>query len=103
MNILSLVAFFAFIVYLFFGIYTYRLDRHSTLNRIFSLLCMDFAIWAFAYTFFYSAPDKQTAWFWYHVSSPGWCFFPALTLHFFLILTGHREIAKKWWPLLYLP
>jgi diguanylate cyclase (GGDEF)-like protein/PAS domain S-box-containing protein len=104
-NILSLVAFFAFIVYLFLGIYTYRLDRCSKLNRIFSLLCMDFAVWAFAYTFFYSAPDKQTAWFWYHVSSPGWCFFPALTLHFFLILTGHKAILGKWWayPLLYLP
>ena len=105
MNILSLVAFFAFIVYLFLGIYTYRLDRRSALNRIFALLCMDFALWAFAYTFFYSAPDKQTAWFWYHVSSPGWCFFPALTLHFFLILTGRKNVLEKWWvyPILYLP
>jgi hypothetical protein len=105
MNILSLVAFFAFIVYLYLGIYTYRLDRRSSLNRIFALLCLNFALWAFAYTFFYSAPDKQTAWFWYHVSSPGWCFFPALTLHFFLILTGHKTIFEKRWAytILYLP
>jgi hypothetical protein len=43
MNILSLVAFFAFIVYLFLGIYTYRLDQRSVQNRVFALLCMDFA------------------------------------------------------------
>ncbi|MGO9377468.1 MAG: diguanylate cyclase domain-containing protein [Dissulfurispiraceae bacterium] len=105
MKFLSLVAFFACIVYIFLGFYTYRLSRRSKLNCIFSLLCMDFALWAFACTFFYSAPDKQTAWFWYHVSSPGWCFSPALTLHFFLILTGHKTILEKKWvyQLLYLP
>lgn len=105
MNILSLLVFFAFIVYLYLGIYTYRLDPKSKLNRIFSLACIDFAIWAFVYTFFYSASDKETAWFWYKISSVGWCFFPGLVLHFFITLTEKENVLKKWWIylVLYLP
>ncbi|HET6516485.1 MAG TPA: PAS domain-containing protein [Thermodesulfovibrionales bacterium] len=105
MNILSLFASFAFIVYSYLGIYTLRLDQKSPLSRTFSYLCLCFAVWAFAYTFLYSAPDKETAWFWYKISAPGWCLFPGVALHFFLFLTEHQEILRKWWSyvMLYLP
>ena len=105
MNILSLLAFFAFIVYMYFSVYIYRLDPASKLNRTFSFLCLTYGIWAFAYTFFYSAPNKEVAWYWYKVSVASWSFFPGIALHFFLILTEKEGLLRKWWvyPILYIP
>lgn len=105
MSILSLFAFLAFTFYLYLGIYTFRLDVKSQLTRTFSYLCSSFALWAFAYTFFYSAPDKETCWFWYKISALGWSFFPGISLHFFLVLTERERILRHRWlyPVLYLP
>ena len=105
MNILSLFSFFAFVVYIYLGIYTFRLDPRSRVTRTFSLLCASFALWAFAYTFFYSAPDRESCWFWYRISAAGWCFFPGISLHFFLALTEKDRVLKRHWlyPALYLP
>jgi len=97
MSVLSLFAFFAFLVYLYLSIYTFRLDPRSKLNRTFSYLSLSFTIWAFAYIFFYSAPTKEIAWFWYRISSLGWCFFPGIFLHFSFILIEKKDILKKWW------
>lgn len=105
MSILSLLSFFAFVVYLYLGIYALRLDPRSKLNRTFFVLILSYVVWAFAYTFFYSAPDEATCWFWYRVSTVGWCLFPGIALHFFMILTGKEDLLRRWWiyPLLYLP
>ncbi|MDX9715011.1 MAG: EAL domain-containing protein [Dissulfurispiraceae bacterium] len=105
MNIFSVFALFAFVFYAFLGYYTLKKDSKALLNRVFFVLCVIFAIWAFAYIFFYSAADRATAFFWYHLSAVGWTFFPAISLHFFLVLTEKRNILSKWWlyAVLYLP
>lgn len=105
MNVFSVLAIFAFIFYAFLGWYTLKKDSKATLNRVFFSLCASYAIWAFAYIFFYSAPHKESALFWYHVSAPGWTLFPAISLHFVLVLTEREKLLSKWWTYaaLYVP
>ncbi|MDI6801038.1 MAG: EAL domain-containing protein [Thermodesulfovibrionales bacterium] len=105
MNILSLFSFSAFWIYLYLGFYTIRLDHRSRLNWIFSSLCLVFAVWAFSYTFFYSAPDKESVWFWYRISSIGWSSFPAIFMHYSLVLTEREKTSDRplVYPFLYLP
>jgi diguanylate cyclase (GGDEF)-like protein/PAS domain S-box-containing protein len=105
LNIFSLLSFFTAIVCTYLGIFAFRLDTKSKSNKVFLLMCMSFAIWAFAYAFVYSAPDKDVLWLWFKVSSIGWCAIAGIALHFFLILTKREGILKKPWiyPLLYLP
>jgi PAS domain S-box-containing protein len=78
------------------GWYVYKLDSKSRLNRLFVLLAFCFSIWAFTYAFFYSAPDKATAWFWYNLSAFGRFFYPAVLLNLALIFTRNRFFTKKW-------
>jgi diguanylate cyclase (GGDEF)-like protein/PAS domain S-box-containing protein len=72
---------------------------------MFLLVCISFAIWAFAYAFVYSASDKDILWFWFKVSSIGWCLFGGIVLHFSMILTKKERILRKQWIylLIYLP
>ncbi|MBN1613086.1 MAG: diguanylate cyclase [Deltaproteobacteria bacterium] len=105
MNLLSISSFFAVVVYLYLGIYALHLDIHSRLNRIFGLLCLSLSVWSFGYAFVYAAPDKPSVWFWFRISSLGWCTFGGISLHFLLVLTRKEKILKQWWlyPLLYVP
>ena len=105
MNLFTLLSLFACATYLYLGIYVLRLDLKSGLNRVFGLLSLSFAVWAFGYAFVYTAPDKEDVWFWFRLSSIGWCTFGGIALHFLLVLTKKDVILKQWWiyPLLYVP
>lgn len=104
-SIFSLLSFGVFLIYLGLGWYVYKLKPESPVNRIFILLSAVFAIWAFTFTFFYSAPDKQTAWFWYNLSALGRFFYPAVLLHIALVFTKNNFINRKWYHalLIYIP
>ncbi|MEN6593148.1 MAG: histidine kinase dimerization/phosphoacceptor domain -containing protein [Methanobacterium sp.] len=95
MNIFSALSLIIFPFYIFMGWYVYRLDSKSRLNRLFIFLAFCFSIWAFAFAFFYSAPDKATAWFWYNLSAIGRYFYPAVLLDLSLIFTRNR-FSKRW-------
>ncbi|MEW6557888.1 MAG: ATP-binding protein [Elusimicrobiota bacterium] len=105
MNMFSLLSFFAFIVYLYLGIHALRLDPKAKLNRIFMLLCLSFAVWAFGNVFMFPAPNKEACWLWFRISSFGFCTFAGIVLHFALILTKKGILLKNWWiySILYLP
>ncbi|QHI73844.1 diguanylate cyclase [Aminipila terrae] len=83
---LSLVAVFA---YMYIGIYTYKKNRKSTINRFFLLLCTSYAIWSFAYAFAYLSYNKEVFSFWNKVSAIGWCSFSAITLYLVLLMTDN--------------
>jgi|GEM_PF-1576493 len=104
-NILSLISFLVFAIYLFIGIYVLKLSPESKLNRSVFILSVMFAIWSFACTFYYSAPDQASAWFWYKVSAFGRCAYPVGLLQIALILTRNDEVFKKWYHylILYVP
>jgi PAS domain S-box-containing protein len=105
MNIISLIVFFCFFVYLFLGIHVYRSDRRSLLNKLFLAISLSAGIWAFAYTFMLSAPDAETALFWRRISVIGWTTIYSFLLHFFLELTKRKKFFQQIFtiPLIYLP
>ena len=103
-SIFSLFSFAVFLIYLSLGFYVFSLKPESAVNRIFILLSISFAIWALTFTFFYSAPNKQIAWFWYNISALGRFFYPAVLLHIALVFTKNRFV-KNWYNaiIIYIP
>lgn len=97
MDLLSTISLMVFMVYVFLGVYVYRLNPKSPVNKIFLFLSLSFAVWAFTFAFFYSAADKQTAWFWYNLSSLGRFLYPAILLNISLIFTKNRFFTEKWY------
>lgn len=83
--------------YIILGWYVYKLDKKSRLNKIFIFLTLCFSIWAFTFIFFYSAPDKSTAWFWYNLSALGRLFYPAIILNLVLVFTNNQFNSKNWY------
>lgn len=90
-----MLSFFAFIVYIYIGIATLRLNKKSLLNRIFLFLCLSMAIWSFAYSFAYMALDLVTFYKWNKVSAIGWCSFSAISLYLVLVITDSKILKFK--------
>jgi len=105
MNILSLIVFFCFVVYIYLGVHVYRTDNKSVLNRLFLASMISAGIWALCYTFMLSAPDAERALFWRRLSTVGWTTIYSFFLHFFLVYTRRKSILDKKWliALIYLP
>ena len=105
MNLVSLITYTAFIIYIFLAFFGLQMDFRSRLNRIFFCLCLACAMWAFCIAFMFTAADHDMAWRWFRLSSPGWGLGPTLVLHFALALTGRDQPGNKKLPvyLIYLP
>ncbi|MCJ7681405.1 MAG: diguanylate cyclase [Candidatus Aminicenantes bacterium] len=104
-SIFSYFTFFCFVVYMGAGIFVFRSNPKSRLNRLFSLVCLCFTIWTATFLFTNFIEQKEALWIPYKVSCLGWIFAPALLLHFFLILSESESLLKKRWifVLIYLP
>ncbi len=104
-SIFSYLTFFCFIVYLAAGVYVFRSNSKSSLNRLFSLVCLCFAIWTASYLVSFFIEQKEALWIPYKIFSLGWNFAPALLLHFFLMLSESESLLRKRWifVLIYLP
>jgi signal transduction histidine kinase len=105
MNIYTPLAFFAFILSLYMGIYVMWLNSRTATNRVFLGLSLGMAVWNLAYMFIYPDLDKSNVYFWYRITALGWANFPGFVLHFFLLLAGKKQLFNRnWtWSLLYLP
>lgn len=104
MALFPLLSFFTAYSFLLMSLYILKLNRKEPLNRLAALVDFCFAVWAFAYTFFYQAPTAEQALFWHKVSALGWIPVGVLGAHFFLQLTGtvrHWRIAH--YALFYAP
>lgn len=95
MNLYSFLSLIVFIIYVIIGFYALKLDKKSPLNQAFFIVSMAMALWSLAFTFFFMAPDKESAWFFYKLSSWGRSTHPALLLIFSLILTRRYRIWKN--------
>src|SRR4030042_2102668 len=102
MNIFSLLSFLAAVVYICLGFYAWRKEPRLRLTQVFFLQCLSLAVWAFSYAFDVQAPNKEILWFWYKMSSLGWCTIGGITLHFFMLLCGKEKLLKKPWVYLFL-
>ena len=79
-------------------------DSRNPANRIFSLLCLAMAVYAFAEFMYRPAVDADTAKFWIKIAG-FWVFCPPLLLHFALLFTEKHGLLKNkiLYLLLYLP
>jgi PAS domain S-box-containing protein len=104
-NVFSLLTFLTFAIALFLGTYVRRLDARSASNRMFFRFCLALAVWAFASTFVYPERDPAVCWRWYRLSALGWTTFPALSLHFFVLLSKNERLLRSRFlvALMYLP
>lgn len=94
-HLLSLCSVLVSALFLALGGYILRLNPRARVNQIFSLICLAFLFWSFSYTFFRGAADKETAWFWFKLSSVGWTISPALILHFLLLVSRSRNRLER--------
>ncbi|MGE5423168.1 MAG: diguanylate cyclase domain-containing protein [Ignavibacteriales bacterium] len=95
MSILSLISFFNAITFAFSGLYLVRGNFKENLNKLAVWMAGCYVVWSFAYTFFYTAPTIQSAWFWHKISSLGWILFCPITTHFLLELSGTTRLIKR--------
>lgn len=100
MNILSLMSFSVFVLFVLLGCYSLILNRNSTFNIFAFIECIILSIWAFAYTFFYIAPSPTDAMFWHKIGCIGGSLFPPFAIYFFLILTNRNRYFKHLWQYL---
>lgn len=96
MNPLSILHLFAFFIYLYLGIATYRLNKKSAVNRIMLLLCLFLAVWALSYGFMHATEVRQTAFRWHQISSIGWNMFIPLLLHLCLLVARRGRYLQAW-------
>lgn len=86
----SALSLFAVCIYMYIGILSYRQGNGSMIHRTFLLLCMSYAIWAFAYSFAYVSTDKHVFEVWNKISAIGWCSFSALILFLVLLISKNK-------------
>ncbi|HHY25139.1 MAG TPA: diguanylate cyclase [Desulfitobacterium dehalogenans] len=94
-SLLPAFSLFAVLVYMSFGIYTYRQSPQSRIHQSFLLLCLSYSVWSFAYAFAYIAQDAGTFSFWNKLAAIGWCSFSALILYLVLLITENPLVKHN--------
>lgn len=103
MNIISLLANIAFVVYLYLGLYVLLMDRRSAVNRLFFLVCLSMALWTFSAVFAFSSDTKEEFLFWFRLGSlPNIIVYP-MTAHFALAFTGLISLRPWTYAGIYIP
>ncbi len=95
MNNVSTLLLLSFLIYLYLGITTYRLNRQSRINIQMLVVCMTFAFWSFAYAFMHGSDDLDAAFCWYRLSTLGWLFFIPCIVHLVALLSGNERIIGR--------
>ncbi|WP_160690805.1 diguanylate cyclase [Clostridium sp. C2-6-12] len=94
-SLFSSVSLVSVYIYVYIGIYTFRQNKKSIVNRVFLLLCISYAIWSFAYAFAYVSNNQYVFSIWNKISAIGWCSFSAITLYLVLLITEKKIINKR--------
>jgi DNA-binding CsgD family transcriptional regulator len=90
--LLSYISFLTFCSSIVMGIIGIKLDAKSRKNISFAVFSFIVAVWALGDTFYYIASDKTSGWFWYRITSIGWC---GLIFGIFYICTEFAGYYKK--------
>ncbi|MBN2545465.1 MAG: hypothetical protein JXB50_06695, partial [Spirochaetes bacterium] len=101
MNILSFIAVVVFLISFFEGAYIFLINKRSVLNILFLFICLSMAIWSLGAAFAYSSDDKSNIIIWEKISSIGFIFLHAFTLHFILEYINFKKVFFK--IIIYLP
>jgi DNA-binding CsgD family transcriptional regulator len=84
----------AFLLYLEMGIYILYRNRRDKKNLVLGVGCVLFAVISLCQALIYSAPDKDTCFFLYHIYSPLVIMVLCIFLHFTFHLTGNAKYLK---------
>lgn len=105
MSVLSYLSLIAFFIYFTLGVYVLYSKPRSGINQSFFYVSMALAVYALAYTFYYIAPTKETAIFWFKISSIGWIVFPAAVVLFLFAVSKTKAYFPIFifQPLIFLP
>lgn len=95
MNVLSLLSFFCFTLYLFVGVFSLVISKRSLLNLFFSLISFSFSIWSLCFVFIYFTDDINLFWLFYKISGIGWIFGFSAIFYFLIILAERKDILKS--------
>ena len=99
MNFMLFVYLVTSVIYIYIGAFSYTNDSKNRLNRIFFIVCLDFALWSLMLTLMSAAPDAVTATAFRRIASLFWSMTYCLLLHFMLVLVNRGEQLKKPWCL----
>lgn len=94
MNAIAFVSALISGFYVLSAVYVVKAQPRSPTNRLFAVINLLFAWWAGCLAFIVTAPTREQAWFWYRLSPVGWTVAPAALLHFFLLLSERRKLAR---------
>ncbi len=92
MHVFSVLSLFALSVYIYIGLYTYKLEVKKEIKQLILYLCASLSIWSFSYSFVYVSSNDS--YFWIKLSAVGWCTFSAIVLHMVLVFTENRIVEK---------
>ncbi len=95
MNILSFLSFTVFILFVLLSIHCLKLNKRQPLNQFAFIECLTLSVWAFAYTFFYTAPTPDAAMYWHRFGFIGGSLFPPFAIYFFLILSKREYYLSR--------
>jgi diguanylate cyclase (GGDEF)-like protein len=103
--VLSIIFNIVSAVSVFLGLYVLSANPKTTVNRLFLTLSLCLSVWALGFAIAISAPFYTTCELWRRIAAFGWGTFFSVMLHYFLCLTGHDRLLKKWWIylVLYVP
>lgn len=94
MNIFALFGFINGISGVIFGLLVYSKNPKNLVNRIFGLMSLSLAVWAFSYGFWFLSQEKEIALFWTRLLSLGSTFIPITFFHWILALLNLKKKRK---------
>ena len=104
MNLYALLPLTAFFANVILGFYVLYRNPKEQLNRLYSLFAFSWAIWALGDFLVFTANTSQAALYMSRLATFGASLAPAFVLHFFLVFTKNKFIARKrYYMPLYLP
>ncbi len=103
MNILSFISTIVLTLVLLEAVYILYKDPKSRLNRLYFFMNICLFIWLLGAAFGYNSRDKPEALFWFRLSSFGFIFLHAFTLHFCMLISGKTGRKSYFIIGIYLP
>ena len=95
MNVFALFSFISFILFLQAGVFMLYKNSRPLLNRVFILLSFLFALYALSYNLFFGAETLDEVYFYDRIASPGWIFFPIVSVWFAILLANNKSYVIR--------
>lgn len=95
MDIFTALYFLCGIIYVIIGVFTFLNDSKNKSNKLFFVMCMNLAFWAFMFFLMNRSIDAKTANTFFVYSTFYWSTGNCLILHFIIVLTGKEGILNK--------